>query len=81
MKAHVKKSISELLSTFLSLTKLFFIVWQVKAFVPASHSGDRECVAWLDTNGPAVEQLVHTARKEFTASAVSSLLKVTYNEA
>jgi hypothetical protein len=33
-------------------------------------------VAWLESNEAAVEELVQGARREFTATAVSKLLKV-----
>jgi hypothetical protein len=49
---------------------------QVKSIVPATHSSDRDCVAWLESNEAAVEELVQGARREFTATAVNKLLKV-----
>lgn len=52
---------------------------QVKSIVPATHSSDRDCVAWLESNEAAVEELVQDARREFTASAVNKLLKVSCN--
>jgi hypothetical protein len=33
-------------------------------------------VAWLESNEAAVEELVQGARREFTATAVNKLLKV-----
>lgn len=56
-----------------------FLFSQVKDFVPSTHTSDRDCVAWLESNGAAVEDLVHSTRKEFTAAAVTKLLKVRRN--
>lgn len=51
----------------------------MKSIVPATHSSDRDCVAWLESNGAAVEELVQGARREFTATAVNKLLKARSN--
>ena len=51
----------------------------MKEFVPSTHTSDRDCVAWLESNSAAVEDLVHSTRKEFTAAAVTKLLKVSQN--
>jgi len=48
---------------------------RVTAFVPASESSDRDCVAWMEGNSEGIEQLVQQTRREFAASAVQNLLK------
>jgi hypothetical protein len=48
---------------------------RVTAFVPSSESSDRACVAWLESNSAAVEELVRETRTEFAAAAVQKLLQ------